>query len=370
MPDKKDYYELLGVSKGASADELKSAYRKKARVHHPDVDKSADAEKKFKEINEAYQVLSDPQKKEAYDRFGHDAFRSGGGSGAGAGTSPGGFSHQYGPGVNVDFDFGGFRDPFEIFEEFFGFRSPFGGGGRKGSRQGDDLHFEITIPFEQAAFGVERKTEITRHETCPECSGTGAEKGSKLSKCSTCEGKGRVQQVTQSIFGNIVTARTCPKCGGNGEIIEKKCPKCKSSGRVKAFKETKIKIPAGVDDGDIIRFQDLGEAGEKGGGYGNLYLTVRVLPHKEFIRRGFDVYLEQSISFSQAALGDIVEVSTLDGDAKLKIPDGTQTGTDFRLKEKGIKHDNNRGDQFVRVKVETPKKLSRKQKEALRELED
>ncbi len=364
MADKRDYYNVLGVSKGASAEELKRAYRNKARQHHPDVDKSADAEKKFKEINEAYQVLSDPQKKEAYDRFGHEAFRPG----AGAGSGPGGFSYQYGPGVNVDFDFGGFKDPFEIFEEFFGFRSPFGGTARKGPRQGTDLHFEITIPFEQAAFGVERKIEIQRHETCPECKGSGAEKGSKASTCPTCQGRGRVQQATQSIFGNIVTARTCPQCEGNGELVEKKCPKCKGSGRVKGFKDTKIKIPAGVGDGDIIRFQGLGEAGEKGGGYGDLYLSVRVLRHKDFVRRGFDVYLEQALSFPQAALGDTIEVPTLDGEVKLKIPEGTQTGTDFRLKDKGIKHDGSRGDQYVRVKVETPKHLSRKQKEILKEL--
>lgn len=364
MPAKKDYYEVLGVSKTASADELKSAYRKKARQHHPDVDKSADSDKKFKEINEAYQVLSDTQKKEAYDRFGHDAFKAGG-----AGASPGGFSYQYSPGVDTNFDFGGFRDPFEIFEEFFGFRSPFGGSGRKGPRQGSDLQFQITIPFEEAAFGVEREIEITRQETCPECSGTGAEKGSKSATCSECQGRGRVQQATQSIFGNIVTARTCPKCSGEGQIIEKKCRKCKGASRVKAFKETKIKIPAGVYDDDVIRFQGLGEAGEKGGPYGDLYLAIKVLPHKEFVRRGFDIYIEQPLSFSQAALGDTVEVPTLDGKVKLKIPDGTQTGTDFRLKGKGVKRDSARGDQYVRVKVATPKNLSSKQKEALKELD-
>ena len=366
MAEKRDYYEVLGVGKSASAEEIKSSYRKKARQHHPDVDKSADAEKKFKEINEAYQVLSDPQKKEAYDRFGHEAFRPGSATGAG----PGGFSYQYGPGVEFDFDFGGFRDPFEIFEEFFGFRSPFGTSRtRRGPRQGQDLHFEITVSFEQAAFGIERQIEIQRHETCPQCRGSGAEKGSKSVTCSTCQGRGQVQQSTQSIFGNIVTARTCPTCQGAGETIEKKCSKCKGSGRVKAFKKTKIKIPAGVDHGDTIRFSSLGEAGEKGGGYGSLYLTIRVLPHKEFTRRGFDILHEQPISFTQAALGDIIEVPTLDGSVKLKIPEGTQTGMDFRLKEKGIKHDSARGDQYVRVKVITPTKLSQREKEALQELD-
>lgn len=368
MATKQDFYDVLGVSKNASADELKSAYRKKARQHHPDVDKSPNAEKKFKEINEAYQVLSDPQKREAYDRFGHAAFEGVGAGGAGRG--PGGFSYQYGPGIEFDFDFGGFRDPFEIFEEFFGGRSPFGGASRRRStRVGEDLHYEITIPFEQAAFGVEKKIELPRHETCPECKGTGAEAGSKPTTCPTCQGKGRVQQATQSIFGNIVTARTCPECGGEGETVDKKCRICKGSGRKKDVKATTIKIPAGVDDGDTIRFQGLGEAGEKGSGYGDLYLAIRVVPHKDFKRRGYDVYFEQPISFSQAALGDVVEVATLDGKAKLKIPEGTQTGTDFRLKEKGIKHDSARGDQFVRVKVATPKHLSSKQREALKDLD-
>lgn len=366
MANKRDYYEILGVSKNASVDEIKSAYRRKARQHHPDVDKSADAEKKFKEINEAYQVLSDPQKKEAYDRFGHEAFRTG--AGGSAGTS--GFSYQYRPGIEFDFDFGGFRDPFDIFEEFFGFRSPFSGTrSRRGPRQGKDLHFEITIPFEQAVFGVERQIEIQRHEICSECKGTGAEKGSGLVICPTCQGRGQVQNASQSIFGNIITARTCPTCDGSGEIIEKKCPKCKGSGRVKAFKKTKIKIPAGVDDGDTIRFAGLGEAGEKGGDYGDLYLRIKVLPHKQFTRRGFDILYEQPISFKQAALGDIMEVPTLDGKVKLKIPEGTQTGTEFRLKGRGVKHNGSRGDQYVKVRVVTPKKLSQKQKDALNELD-
>ena len=365
---KEDYYKLLGVSKTASADELKSAYRKMARKHHPDVDKGPGAEKKFKEINEAYQVLSDTQKREAYDRFGHAAFQGAGSSSADRG--PGGFNYQYSPGVDFDFDFGGFRDPFEIFEEIFGGRSPFGGRTRRrGPQAGEDLHYEITIPFEQAAFGVEKKIELPRHETCPECKGSGAEAGSKPKTCPTCKGQGRVQQATQSFLGNVMIARTCPECNGEGEVVEKKCPECRGSGRKKDIKATTIKIPAGVDDNDTIRFTGLGEAGPKGGGYGDLFLGIRVVPHKDFKRRGYDLYYKQPLSFSQAALGDVIEVATLDGKIRLKIPAGTQTGTEFRVKEKGIKHDGQRGDQFVRVKVETPKNLSSRQKEALKELD-
>lgn len=361
---KKDYYEVLGVSKGASDEEIKKAYRTKARKHHPDVDKSAGAEARFKEINEAYQILSDAQKKAAYDQYGHDAFQGGS-----SGGRAGGYSYNYGP--QVDVDFGGFRDPFEIFNEFFGNASPFGGSARRGGPQkGEDLHYELTIPFEQAAFGVEKKIEIPRYEVCSECSGSGAEKGSKKTTCTTCNGKGQVQQATQSIFGNFVTARTCPACQGEGQIIEKKCPRCKGNGRIKSVKETSIKLPAGIDDGDTVRFGSLGQAGEKNGPYGDLYITVRVAEHKDFKRSGYNVYLEQPISFPQAALGATIEVPTLDGKVNLKIPEGIQSGTDIRIKEKGIKHGNNRGDQFVRVKVITPSRLSGRQKEALRELEN
>jgi molecular chaperone DnaJ len=365
---KRDYYEILGVTKSASEDEIKKSYRTLARKHHPDVDKSSGAEARFKEINEAYQVLSDPQKKAAYDQFGHAAFQAGGGSAPGG---AGGYtSYGYGSPFNVNVDFGGFRDPFEIFEEFFGSSSPFGSTRRRnGPRAGEDLHYEITIPFEQAAFGTEKKVEIPRYEVCDRCDGSGAEKGSAKKTCATCNGRGSVQQTTNSILGPLVTTRTCPTCHGEGEIIEKKCTKCKGEARVKTVKETEIKIPAGVDNGDTVRFPSLGQAGEKGGGYGDLYLTIRVAPHKDFKRQGYHIYLEQPISFSQAALGDTIEVPTLEGKLKIKIPEGIQTGTDIRLKEKGIKHGNSRGDQFVRVKVQTPTKLSNKQKEALRELQ-
>jgi len=367
MANKKDYYSILGVTKTSSPDEIKKAYRSLARKHHPDVDKSAGAESRFKEINEAYQILSDPQKKEAYDRFGHSAFEPG--AGTSPGSSGGGFRYQYSPGVEFDFDFGGFRDSYDIFEEFFGVRSPFQRESRKGPQKGNDLHFQITIPFEDAAFGVTRKIEITRHETCPQCEGTGGEKGSKKTTCPTCKGQGRVARQSNSIFGSFVTATVCPTCDGQGETHEKKCSKCKGSGRARAIKETEINIPPGVDDGDTIRFSGLGEAGEKGGQYGDLYLTIRVLPHKILKRAGFDVYLNQDISFKQAALGGVIEVPTLGGKISLKIPEGTQTGTDIRIKEKGIKHDSTRGDQYVRVKVVTPTKLSSIEKDSLRQLD-
>jgi len=362
---KKNYYDVLGVSKIASQDEIKKAYRNLARKHHPDVDKSAGAEGRFKEINEAYQVLADSQKREAYDRFGHAAFEPG----TAAGTGPGGFRVEYGPGVEFDFDFGGFRDPFDIFEEFFGFRSPFKRQATRGPRKGENLHFELTLSFEEAALGVERRIEIPRAEACQECGGIGAEKGSKRVTCPTCQGQGRVSRSTQSIFGAFMTSSTCPNCHGEGSIIEKKCRRCKGSGRTQSIKETTIKVPSGVDDGDTIRFAALGEAGEKGGIYGDLYLTVRVLSHKFFKRAGYDIYFEQPISFTQVALGDVIEVPTLDSMVKLKIPEGTQTNTEFRLRGKGIKHGDSRGDQYIRVNVVTPKHLTQKQKEALRELE-
>jgi molecular chaperone DnaJ len=360
---KRDYYEVLGVSKDSSNEQIKKAYRTLARKHHPDIDKSTGAAERFKEINEAYQVLSDPQKKAAYDQFGHNAFQGGGTPGGGYG------GYGYGSPFNVNVDFGGFRDPFEIFEEFFGSSSPFGSARRRGGpRVGEDLHYELSVPFEQAAFGVEKKIELPRLEVCSECSGSGAEKGSKKITCTTCNGKGQVQQATNSILGQILMNRSCPTCKGEGEIIEQKCAKCKGEGRIKGYHETSIKIPAGIDDGDTVRFQGLGQAGEKGGGYGDLYITVRVAPHKELKRSGYNTYIELPVSFTQAALGDTVEVPTLDGNVKLKIPEGVQTGTDIRIKEKGIKHGTSRGDQFVRVKVVTPTKLSGKQKESLKDL--
>lgn len=361
MTTKKDFYEVLGVSKTASTEEIKKAYRNLARKFHPDVNKETDAHEKFKEINEAYQILSDSKKREAYDRFGHSAFEGSGQGAYGWGASGG---------ANVDFDFGNFKDPFDIFEEFFGVRSPFERRGRGGTRRGEDKYYEIVIPFEEAVFGVEKKIELDHFKTCSACKGTGQEKGSSKIKCPKCDGKGQLNQATQTFFGSFMSTVTCPECQGEGEVIKNKCLKCKGTGREKMREEKSIKIPAGVDDGDTIRFSGLGDTGEKGGQSGDLFLSIRVKNHPEFKRRGFDIFSEVSLSFALAALGGEIEVSTLKGKQKLKIPESTQTDTEFRLKGFGVPHLNNPsiGDHYIKVKILTPTKLSSKQKEALKEL--
>lgn len=365
MAAKKDFYEVLGVSKTAEAEEVKKAYRTLARKYHPDVYKASDANQRFKEINEAYQVLSDTKKREAYDRFGHSAFE-----GVGAGTR-GYRTYSWGqPGVEVDFDFGNFRDPFEIFEEFFGVRSPFqrDSAGRR-SRRGEDKYYEIVLPFEEAVFGAEKKISLDRFQVCLECKGSGAKLGSKPATCPTCGGNGQVTRSNQTIFGSFMTASTCPECGGEGSLIKEKCSACHGVGRVKVREEKSIKIPAGVDDGDTTRFSGLGDVNEKGTEPGDLFLAIKVTPHKEFKRSGFDIYSEVLINFAQGALGDNVEINTLDGKTRLKIPSGTQSGTEFKLKERGVPRldTSGRGDQFVKVKVLTPTKLSKKQEELLKE---
>lgn len=363
MATKKDYYEILGVSKTATVEEIKKAYRALARKFHPDINKEKDATDRFKEINEAYQVLTDEKKREAYDRFGHSAFENGGGG-------QGGWQNynRGSPGVEFNFDFGNFRDPFEIFEEFFGVRSPYQRG-RRSSSKGEDKYYEITLPFAEAVFGVEKTIELDHFVGCSECQVGGGKKGSKMVTCTTCHGKGQVSRRTQSIFGSFVTNSICPECGGEGRVISEKCPKCKGAGRVREKISKSIKIPSGVDDGDVIRFPALGDIGEKGAPAGDLFLTIRVLAKKEFKRSGFDIYSELPLSFGQAALGDTVAVETVHGPVKLKIPTGTQTGTEFRLKGYGVPRlqDNGKGDHLVKVIVKTPQKLSKKQEELLKE---
>ncbi|NTW05625.1 MAG: molecular chaperone DnaJ [Peptococcaceae bacterium] len=343
---KRDYYEVLGISKQASADEIKKAYRKLARQYHPDAnpDNKA-AEEKFKDAAEAYEVLSDSDKKADYDRFGHA-----GSSGQGFG---GGFDGA---------DFGGLGDIFDMF---------FGGGGRRrqGPEKGTDLRIDMEVSFEEAAFGLEKDIKVPRTEECGTCGGSGAAPGTKSHACSACNGSGQVQVAQNTPFGRIVQTRTCDQCGGKGQIIEKPCVTCKSAGKVRKNKSIHVKIPAGVDNGTRVRMAGEGEPGIMGGPKGDLYIYIHVKPHKFFRREGNDVTMEIPLGFAQAALGDEIEIDTLDGKAKLKIPEGTQSGTVFRLRGKGINdlHGYGRGDQMVQVKIITPTKLSEKEKSLLKE---
>ena len=346
---KRDYYEVLGVTKSASADEIKKAYRKLARKYHPDVNSGDNnAEAKFKEVAEAYAVLQDADKKAAYDHYGHAAFEQQGGFGGGG------------------FDFGDFGGLGDIFDMFFG-----GGGGRsrRGPEKGADLRIEIEISFTEAAFGVERDIKIPRTENCSTCGGSGAAPGSSTKTCDACNGQGQVQYAQNTAFGRIVQTRPCERCRGLGKIIEKPCPTCHGARQVRRTKNIHVKVPAGVDSGSRLRLSGEGEAGARGGPHGDLYVFLRVRPHEFFKRDNYDIICEIPITFVQAALGDELNVDTLDGKEKLKIPEGTQTGAVFRMKGKGIQNLNGhgRGDQHVIVKVITPTKLTEKQKELLRE---
>ena len=341
---KRDYYEVLGVDRGSSPDEIKRSYRKLARQYHPDVNKSADAESKFKELNEAYEVLSDEKKRAAYDRFGHAA--TDGSMGAG------GFG-----------DFAGFGGLGDIFEEFFGFGTRT--AARRTPRRGADLRFDLSITFEEAAFGLEREIEIVRHETCPHCQGRGAEPGTTPVKCSTCNGTGEVRRVQQSILGSFVNVTTCPTCRGEGETISIPCTQCRGNKRVRVTRHLSVKVPPGVDSGTQIRLAGEGELGEYGGPPGNLYVVLDVKPHPYFRRRDDDVVLEVAINVAQAALGDEIVVPTLDGDEKIAIPAGTQTGRVIHVKGKGIPHLRRpgRGDELVVVQVSVPTSLTAEQRE-------
>ena len=365
MSEKRDYYEVLGVSKDADAKEIKKAYRKLAMKYHPDKnpgDKAA--EEKFKEINEAYEVLSDEEKRSTYDRFGHDGLN--GQAGFGGGQGFGGFGGSGG--------FGGFEDIFgDIFGSGFG---GFGGSGgssrRRGPRRGADIRQSVTIKFEEAAFGKKIKVKINRSEECDECHGSGAKPGTTKKTCPTCHGSGTVQSVQRTPFGNIASQRTCSTCNGDGEINESPCNKCHGKGSVRKTKTIEVDIPAGIDDGQMIKLSGQGEVGEKGGPRGDLYIVVNVQKHEIFTREGYDVYIEMPIRFTQAALGDKLEVPTLDGKVSYNLPEGTQTGTVFRLREKGIPklRSNSRGDQYVKVIIDTPKKLNDEQKELLRKFDE
>jgi molecular chaperone DnaJ len=349
---KRDYYEVLGVSKSASKDEIKKAYRKLSKKYHPDINKEPDAAEKFKEIKEAYEVLSDDQKRAHYDQFGHTDPNQGGFGGFGGGSS--------------DFGFGGFEDIFNTF---------FGGGRRRdpnAPRQGADLQYTMTLSFEEAAFGKETEIQIPKEETCNTCHGSGAKPGTTPETCPHCHGTGQLSQEQNTPFGKIVNRRICHFCSGTGKLIKEKCTTCGGTGKVKKRRKINIKIPAGIDDGGQLRVAGQGEPGINGGPPGDLYVVFHVRPHEFFERDGDDIYCEMPITFTQAALGDEIEVPTLHGKVKLKIPAGTQTGTKFRLRGKGVPNVRGygTGDQHVIVKIITPTKLTEKQKQLLREFAD
>lgn len=355
MADKRDFYEVLGVGRGATDDEIKKAYRKLAKKYHPDLNPDDNsAEQKFKEVSEAYEILSDKEKRSRYDQFGHAGvdpnFGAGGGGGFGG--------------------FGGF-DMGDIFGDIFGGFGGFGGGrsARRGPQRGSNVSTEVTITFEEAAFGCEKEINLSRIETCPDCSGSGAKPGTEVTTCSVCGGRGQVTTTQRTILGNMQTVTTCSACGGKGKVAKEPCSKCAGKGRIKKGRKIKVKIPAGIDDGQTISLGGQGNAGEQGATSGDLYVSVFVRPSQMFERNGFDVSYKMDISFAEAALGATVEVPTLDGKVKYEIPEGTQPGTVFRFKGKGIPYlkRNGRGDQYVMVNVVVPKKLSNKQKELLKE---
>ncbi|MFX3674432.1 MAG: molecular chaperone DnaJ [Paenisporosarcina sp.] len=341
--NKRDYYEVLGLTKGASKEEIKKAYRKLSKQYHPDINKEANAVDKFKEISEAYEVLSDDQKKAQYDQFGHTSPNQGFGGGA---------------------DGFGFDD---IFSSFFG------GGSRRrdpnAPRKGEDLQYSMTIDFEEAVFGKETEIEIPKEETCETCHGNGAKPGTTPETCSHCQGTGQINVTQDTPFGRMVNRRACHHCSGSGKIIKDKCNTCHGQGTVSKRKKIKVSIPAGVDDGQQLRVTGQGEPGINGGPAGDLYIVFRVRAHERFERDGDDIYFELQLTFPQASLGDEIEVPTVHGKVKLKIPSGTQSGTNFRLKGKGVKnvHGYGMGDQHVVVKIMTPTKLTEKQKQLLRD---
>ena len=352
MESKRDYYEVLGVDKSASDADIKSAFRKKAKTCHPDLHPGdAAKEAEFKELNEAYEILSNPEKRSKYDQFGHAAFDP-----AMGGGNP--FTGATG--------FDGFGD---IFSTIFG-----GFGGQTQSRNapmtGDDIRYNLTLSFEEAAFGTEKEISVTREEVCDVCGGTGAKPGTQPQRCQTCKGTGQVRMQQNTLFGATTITRPCSACRGTGKIISEPCAECRGKGRVRRLKRLSLKIPAGIDDGQTINMRNEGDAGYKGGPRGNLYVTISVRPHAQFVRRGSDLLLTMNIPYTTAALGGEIVVPTLTGQIKYNVPQGTQIGTTFRLRDQGIQRlqQQGKGDLFVTVNVEVPKKVTQQQREILEQL--
>lgn len=357
MAEKRDYYEVLGVDKNASADEIKKAYRKKAKKYHPDVNPdNKEAEAKFKEASEAYEILSDPQKKSQYDTYGHSAFDGTGGFGG-----AGGFS-----------DFGGFGGFSDIFDSFFG--GGFGGGSaqRTGPQVGRDIEKVVEITFTEAAFGVEKEVTLLRTEKCPECDGTGGKTKADVKTCSKCNGTGQERVVQRTMMGQFVNMRTCSACGGRGSVVTNPCPHCSGSGNIRKSRTIKVNIPAGIDEGQRISLRGEGESGKFGGPSGDLYIAIRISKHPVFTRKGYDVFVDIPLTFAEAALGAKIIVPTIHGKIEMSIPEGTQNGDKFVLKGKGIPslRGIGKGNQYVTVNIEIPRKLSNKQKEILKSFQD
>jgi molecular chaperone DnaJ len=347
MAIKQDYYEILGVPRNASEEEIRRAFRKLAFQYHPDHNKNLGAEDKFKEINEAYQVLSDPEKRSSYDRYGRVVT-----------------GREF-----PDFGFGGLGDIFESFFGGFG-GTPFGRTAQRAPQKGDSLQTHLTLSFEEAAFGCEKEVEIQRIEICPLCHGLGSQPGTNPQTCPECRGTGQVRRVQQSFFGRFTHVTTCPRCSGNGTVITDPCSQCHGKGRIKAKRKLTADIPAGVDDGSQILLNGEGDAGLYGGAAGDLYITLSVKPHKLFHREGVDIFYELPINFAQAALGDEIDVPSLDGEVSLKIPPGTQNGKVFRLKGKGVPYvnDKGKGDMLVNIHIVTPQHLDKNQRRLFEEL--
>lgn len=356
---KKDYYSILGIEKSASQDEIRSAFRKLAIKYHPDKNKGDKAaEEKFKEVNEAYQVLSDSEKKSNYDQFGTSEFDGGGSQGAQGFGGFGGFG-------GFDSDFGGFGD---IFDSIFGGAGRGTRSRRSQAEPGADLEYNLNLTFEEAVFGCEKEVSINRNEKCETCNGTGAKKGTSPKTCDKCGGAGQIRVQRQTPLGIMSTVAVCDKCHGTGKIIDEPCSTCHGTGKERKHRKIKINVPAGVDTGNVIPLRGQGEHGTNGGPSGDLYINIRVSSHPTFKRNGFDISFDTHISFGMAVMGAEISVDTVDGPVKYTIPEGTQSGTVFRLRGKGVPKVNSsgRGDQYVKVIVDIPKKLNEKQREALK----